>query len=54
MKSFAIKINEKKNNTEILLSGNLTVSNSESIYQKILGTVTTSKKYPFISIILRT
>ncbi|MCR6641192.1 MAG: STAS domain-containing protein [Sporocytophaga sp.] len=44
MKSFAIKINEKKNNTEILLSGNLTVSNSESIYQKILGTVTTSKK----------
>ncbi len=44
MKSYTIKINEKKNNTEILLSGNLTISNSESIYKKILSIVTTSKK----------
>ncbi|GAL87636.1 hypothetical protein MYP_4866 [Sporocytophaga myxococcoides] len=44
MKSFTIKINEKKNNKEIMLSGNLTVSNSESIYKKILSVIATSKK----------
>ncbi len=35
MKSFNIQITENKNTTEIILSGNLNVSNSEAIHKKI-------------------
>jgi len=44
MKSFNVQINEKKNLTEIRLSGNLTVNHSEVIHKKILSVIEKSKK----------
>ncbi|MBO9703130.1 MAG: STAS domain-containing protein [Sporocytophaga sp.] len=44
MKNFNIQINEKKNHTEVLLTGNLTINNSEVIHKKILSVIEKSKK----------